>query len=416
MGPESVDARKNAEMENVDHYSSRKTKPIPIILITDIGAHIDGTLALFVLLGAIDVVKIIACVTTVNNGLHRGALLRGYLRLLDIKDIDVEILPTYDGLYSGCFVPEGFPNVKEANIKDFDSTPTRIVELCEEHKETGVIIFSLGTLTPLAKAIEIDIKSKNCLKTTIKRLYFQGSCNFSNGEEISNDPLRFQTQPTRLLPNKTSNNFKNDFVSANTVFQYFQDFIPFTLLGESAAEKITVCKGDLKNWTKVIRESWKETFIKYQEDLKVTVPNPPDLLFNTKQQMKSFRERKVNEFNTKFTVPNENLTEYDLEELTWFDSVSNDYICSNPYGSLLALRLVEDLRKDFSYEKHSVSGASTLFQDYTALNENGHEHTILGNIPSRHSNVDSELILATLQNEIVKGMQLQRNEDVHMKE
>ena len=53
----------------------------PVLIITDIGADIDDTLALLALLGSFPAVQIVAVVTCVGNGIDRAALASGWISL-----------------------------------------------------------------------------------------------------------------------------------------------------------------------------------------------------------------------------------------------------------------------------------------------------------------------------------------------
>lgn len=386
-----------------------KPKPIPVIVVTDIGTDIDDTLALFVLLGSMDAVKIIAFVTSINNGLERGAVVRGYLRLLAVADEKIEILPSVDALTPECFVPESFPTAKEAALGDISETPRRIVELCKEHEETGVYLFGIGSLTPLAEAIRLDQKENGFMRKSVKRVYLQGNCYVSSGEEKSSDPVKFSSQNTRILPNPLAYNFSSDIDAATTVVDYFQDFVPFTFLGKFAAYRIPLLKGEFTKWTNQLIKTWKKT-LKHSKG--VRVPNPPDLILTTKRQMKRFRAGNPTKFDSIFDVPT-NLSEKELQEFGWFDSLPNDFVCAHPYDPLLAVKMVEDIRKAQLKEGFCIDEdvsdnmdlSRNLFEEYYALNKSGHVHTIIGNIPTRHSIDDISFVRNTLEKHITAGVQ-----------
>lgn len=390
----------------------RGPKPTPVIVVTDIGADIDDTLALFVLLGAMDAVKIVAVVTSVNNGLHRGAVTRGFLRLLGVSDESVEILPSVDGCVADCYIPESFPAAREAALGELSQTPRRIVEICKDHLDTGVLLFGIASLSPIADAIRIDDKEEGILKRCIKGVYLQGNCFISNGEARSSDSNKFLGQNVRIYPNPLAYNFKNDMNAANTVFEYFQDLVPFTILGKFAAYKVPVRKGDFTDWTRRINAAWKVTYTKSPQEVKV--PNPTDLLVTAKRQMKRFRSMNPVKFDSIYNVP-KHLTPLELEKFEWFDDLPSDFVCSHPYDPLLGLRMIEDIRKqqqsgqtkeerngdDFLMKE---DGQRRLFKEYRVQNENGHSHVILGNIPSQHSIPDAEHVHDVLVDHISKGL------------
>lgn len=404
--------RKKFARNALEKSKNKGPKPMPVIVVTDIGADIDDTLALFVLLGAMDAVRIVAAVTSVNNGLHRGAVVRGFVRLLGVADEDIEILPSVDGCVADCYIPDSFPTAKEAALGDLSATPRRIVEICKENEDTGVILFGISALTPIAEAIKIDEKEGGNMRNIIKSVYLQGNCYMANDEAQDSDTQKFVNQPVRIIPNPLAYNFKNDMEAADLVFKYFQDLVPFTILGKFAAYKVPIRKGDFSLWTHKISAAWKETHLNSPEDVKV--PNATDLLLTAKRQMKRFRSMNPEKFDSIYNVP-KNLSTHELEKFDWFDKLKADFVCSHPYDPLLGLRMVEDIRKEQRKIANKLKAGNNnkidleaakapLFKDYYALNKNGHRHVILGNIPIRHSIPNSELIHDILVDHISKGL------------
>lgn len=383
-----------------------KPTPMPVIIVTDIGADIDDTLALFVMLGASDAVKVVAVVTSVNNGLHRGAVTRGFLRLLGISDESVEILPSVDGCVAGCYIPDGFPQTNEACLGDLASTPRRIVEICKDHQETGVLLYGIASLTPVAEAIKLDLEGENIMQDVVKHVYLQGNAEMFrevDGKlETTKDPVTWQTEPVRIRPDAHAYNFKNDMDAATLVFDHFQDSTPFTLLGKYAAYRVPIKKCDFSEWTHKISRAWSETVSKNSE--KVVIPNPPDLLNTAKRQMKRFRDGNPEKFDQIYKIPG-NLSKEELARFEWFDTLPNDYVCSHPYDPLLGLRLIQDVRaSQKTLFGDSKEKSKPLFEEYVCKTERGHEHVILGNIPTRNSIPDPDYVHDVLVEHISLGL------------
>lgn len=384
-------------------------KPMPVIVVTDIGADIDDTLALFVLLGAMDAVRIVAVVTSVNNGLHRGAVTRGFLRMLGISDDTIEILPSVDGCVADCYIPDSFPTAKEAALGSLGATPKRIVEICKEHQETGILIYGIASLSPIADAIALDKAGEGVMQKAVAGVYLQGNCfvskDFDGINRKSDDALKWSGENVRILPNPHAYNFKNDMEAATVVFDYFQDLVPFTVLGKYAAYKVPIRKGDFSEWTQKISKAWKVTTVKTVKTAsEAKVPNPTDLLLTAKRQMKRFRSMNPLKFDSIYNVP-KSLTPYELEKFDWFDDLANEFVCSHPYDPLLGLRMVEDIRK--KQGGGSINNGTIkapLFEEYHARNVNGHNHVILGNIPERHSIPNVDYVHDVLVDHISNGL------------
>ena len=136
-------------------HDEREQDFIPVLLITDIGADIDDTLATLVLHGANNL-KVVGVVTSVNDGQKRGALMRGWLRKLGVADDDVPILPSIDSNgEAGCHTPDGFPTIEDAALGKVEDTPFSILQIAKEYEEE-LVVLGIAPLTPLAAAIRLD--------------------------------------------------------------------------------------------------------------------------------------------------------------------------------------------------------------------------------------------------------------------
>ena len=93
-----------------------------MLLVTDIGADVDDTQALLVLLGAVP--RLVGVVTSCNNGLLRGAVIRGWLRRLGIADELVPIMPSVDGVHGGVSRARWLP-AEDATMCAVEDTPRR---------------------------------------------------------------------------------------------------------------------------------------------------------------------------------------------------------------------------------------------------------------------------------------------------
>ena len=103
-----------------------------MLLVTDIGADMDDTLALLALVGS-RVLRLVAVVTCVNDGRRRGTVARGWLRALGVRDEAVPILPTVDCATAHCTIPEGFPAEADAALGRVEDTPGEINRLARAH-------------------------------------------------------------------------------------------------------------------------------------------------------------------------------------------------------------------------------------------------------------------------------------------
>jgi len=160
---------------------------------------------------------LVGVVTSVNDGVARAAVARGWMRRCGVSDevmktfqnvdaflIDVcshasycfshfcvvwpmpggpcvlwrlpgypwqvPVLPSCDVAVAGCVVPEGWSHEprKWGNVAD---TPTRILELAALYKEDLVIVV-IAPVTPLAEALKIDHRG---VLQRVKRVYAQVS-------------------------------------------------------------------------------------------------------------------------------------------------------------------------------------------------------------------------------------------------
>lgn len=192
----------------------------PVLLLTDIGADIDDTEALFALLGS-DNLQLVACVTSSDDGVARGALLRGWLRKLNIPDESVQIFPSVDGVRAACTAPENFPGPFDSALCSVDETPKRILEVVRRYG-SDLVIICIAPITPLANALKLDIE-RSAFKC-VKRIYVQGN--------ITIDP-----HTCRLEPDSQAYNFRMDMTAAKELLE-LQNDVPFSILGKFAAYEV----------------------------------------------------------------------------------------------------------------------------------------------------------------------------------
>eukprot|EP00924_Labyrinthula_sp_SR-Ha-C_P012313 snap_masked-scaffold_10-processed-gene-2.12-mRNA-1 protein AED:1.00 eAED:1.00 QI:0/-1/0/0/-1/1/1/0/508 len=295
----------------------------PVLLITDIGADIDDTLALLTLLSC-DLLEIKAIVTSVGNGEERGRLTRGWLRKLRLPD-SLPIFPHSDNIGAACSVPENFPSIEESNLGKVEETPKNILSLCREIKrEYGkkLIVIGIAALTPLWKAIKLD--EKNDILKTVKKVYLQGNVQVEEG---------------RLRAFDKAYNFRNDMIAADGVLNYFQDTTPITFLGKNAAYKINIRKENFKYWNNVIETSDinRQRTTEYKDVGKV------DLLDMAYKQMNGFRLGDKSYFAKIYPDSKEYL---DDDSLLFFFQMPDSGVLSHPYDPLLALSCIEDLENE----------------------------------------------------------------------
>jgi hypothetical protein len=76
--------------------------------------------------------KLIAAATTVNNGKQRAALARQWLRILQVPDDQVPILPYSDCNSAACQLPSGFvafEDLDDPGVGEESDTPRALLEL-----------------------------------------------------------------------------------------------------------------------------------------------------------------------------------------------------------------------------------------------------------------------------------------------
>mmetsp|Transcript_35423 Transcript_35423/g.43745 ORF Transcript_35423/g.43745 Transcript_35423/m.43745 type:complete len:382 (-) Transcript_35423:777-1922(-) len=341
--------------------------PVPVMVITDIGADIDDTLATLVLLGA-KRVKVVAVVTSVNDGRKRGALMRGWLRKLGVADEDVPILPSLDcNGKAGCHTPEGFPPIEEAALGKVEETPNRILQIAKFYGPE-LVILGIAPLTPLGAAIRLD--TTGVLKT-IKRIYLQGNVHVNQKAGI-------------LKPDTLAYNFRMDMDAANIVFDSLQLFVPFTLLGKFAAFRVGLTKKDFECLTR---------------------HDKPSLLCQARNQMNNFRIGNPDLFYKLYPIPEKFKS---LDSMEWFDHIKGGTV-SHPYDPLLALSIVEDTDSinDLPGLDVDVSTKTKLFtRDPVLCNfpEARPLHYIIGNSETEHGVPDAEKVHRALVESLRLGL------------
>lgn len=326
-----------------------------VLLITDIGNDIDDTLALLVLLGSKEKIKIEAIVTSCGNvGRERGRLARGYLNALlgEEKSSDILIWPTNDSTpetSTGCTVPDKCPLAADCALGDVEKTPQNIINLCmnlqKESKKLWII--GISQLTPLKIVIDKELRQgeSNYLLRAVSKVFLQGSVNFlPNG---------------LLAPGEQAYNFKNDLDAAKQVFNYFQRSSQIITLGKGAAYKVPLQFHLFEEWNEMMLDKCKRNKTVFT----------PDLTQALKNQLREFKKKNVALFMKIYK-------NYDPEKA---DSPDGDLDCSMPYDPLLCLIVTlaeKEKEKLFRPERFQVNGnithevygnTDTATQDKTVL-------------------------------------------------
>mmetsp|Transcript_9676 Transcript_9676/g.11018 ORF Transcript_9676/g.11018 Transcript_9676/m.11018 type:complete len:356 (+) Transcript_9676:561-1628(+) len=342
---------------------------IPVLLITDIGADIDDTLATLVLHGA-PRVKVVGVVTSVNDGKKRGALMRGWLRKLGVADGDVPILPSVDSNgEAGCHTPDGFPAVEDAALGKVEETPFQILRIAEKY-DGELAILGIAPLTPLAAAIRLD--TTGILKK-IKRIYLQGNVHVNEKIGV-------------LKPDALAYNFRMDMEAATMVFDALQLYVPFTLLGKFAAFRVGLTKKDFERFTR---------------------SDKPSLLCQARNQMNNFRIGNPELFYKLYPIP-EKFKE--LDSMEWFDHIKGGTI-SHPYDPLLALSVVEDSQVDLFADAADSSPKELFTRDPVLCNfpEKRPLHYIIGNTETEHGIPDPSRVHHALVQSLMRGLDRNSN-------
>lgn len=189
--------------------------PTPVLIVTDIGADIDDTLALLTLLGAAESIQIVGIVTCVGNGAKRATVASGWLNVVS-SDIcsKIPILPTVDEpiVTAGIHIPEEFDGAGFVSIGKAEDTPAKIVQLAAAHAP-NLVLFCIAPVTPIAAALAVD---KQGVLKKLKRVYVQG--NVQVDDELG-----------QLAPRDIAYNFRLDMEAAGKVFE-LQQHVPFSVL------------------------------------------------------------------------------------------------------------------------------------------------------------------------------------------
>ena len=240
----------------------RSTTARPVLIITDGGTDVDGTLALCALKGLMQQqqVNLVGVVTSGGQLETRARIARGWLRRLGIADKIVSVAPgsrrkratrttaeeEEEEEDPTCYIPKATPlTVQEAKLYGTNKTAAGaklILTLVRQHAEQLEIIV-LGKLTTLAHALRLegDIGLDACQKG-IKMLHLQGQCRTNETEQ-------------RLMPDFNAANFKADKQATNAVFASLQDTVPFRVLGKHAAHQISLNQFHFKHWDDLLGTS-----------------------------------------------------------------------------------------------------------------------------------------------------------------
>jgi inosine-uridine nucleoside N-ribohydrolase len=189
-----------------------------VLLITDIGADIDDTLALLALLGSS--INLVGIVTTGNHQEVRASVCRNWLARFNVPDVPV-LAGEGDG-EGHCFIPDGFVQMGDPRATTQVSAAAFILQ-CAQHYRSKLTVVAIGALSPLAEAIKLD-RSSNYLRF-LGGLFFQGS--------VEVNPITGQMAPSAL-----AFNVREDEAAAQVVFSALQDHIPFSILGKFAAYRV----------------------------------------------------------------------------------------------------------------------------------------------------------------------------------
>ena len=267
---------------------SRVIAKKPVLLITDIGADVDDTVALLTLIGS-ERLRLVAAVTTGGKGEERTSLIRGWLSILGQRKNGIEVSASYGPGMGHCYVPKDLPTVLTKDKTD----ATELILRTSKTYGSSLRVFVIGAMTPLADALKND--SEGYLRK-IGGIFVQGNILYRAG---------------RIRPDAKAFNFREDMKSAHIVFDKLQDTVPFTSLGKFAAYVVGITTKDFRSFSR---------------------PGLPSMTEMVRRQMGLFISSGPERFWSLYPVPEQ------YRDEGWFDHLPND-ICCHPYDPLLVLCL-----------------------------------------------------------------------------
>lgn len=262
-----------------------------MLLITDIGADVDDTVALLTVVGS-EKLKLVAVVTTGGEGHARAKLAKGWLKCLNIP---CEVSASYGPGTGHCYIPADL-DVPTLNKKCDNKAATKAILSAVRAYGKDLVIICIGALSPLAAAISAD-RSGSLLG--IAGLYLQGNVIYS---------------AAGLEPLPAAFNFREDMMAAKLVFETLQDYVPFTCLGKYAAYKVGITTTDFRTFER---------------------PSMPSVMEMVRQQMAMYIKSDASKFFSLYKVA----PEFQNTD-QWFDHLPNG-VCCHPYDPLLVLTLVD---------------------------------------------------------------------------
>ena len=222
---------------------STKPEPVPVLLVTDIGRHIDDTLALLALAQyqAEGMIRLAGVVTTGGKAEDRARLARFWLRKLGMRDIDVHVAAC---LAAGeekdiCVFPNSDPPVptyEDAAIYEGSCKERSAAELILNLAElySGKLkILVMAPMSALASSLEYEVDVET-MRRGVCKLLIQGQA------KVRDDGA--------LEPDFEAYNLRQDEAASRLVFDKLQGAVEFELLGKHAAHRVELAKGDFDEW------------------------------------------------------------------------------------------------------------------------------------------------------------------------
>ena len=370
----------------------------PVLLVTDIGADLDDTLAFLTIAGS-PALRLVGVVTSVGDGVARGCVMRGWLRRLGYADGEVPVLPSVDTATAGVVAPPGTPAPADAALGAVADTPRAIVAIARAYGARLAIV-GIAALTPIAAALR-EPGGRDALRG-VGRLYLQGQCVVAEpagAGAAGGCGCCLDGAAGALAPDSAAYNFRTDMAAAAEVLDALQDAVPMRFLGKFAAYAVGVTKDELGTLDRAVGAA----------PSCAPARALPSMREMAKAQMDGFRQGNPALFFKIYAVPEQHRS---LQTHAWYDHLPEGVI-SHPYDPLLALALVEEVEADAKRAKPS-SLTSTIRRppppplfDRRAVGEPTHDgarHTTIGNAPDACGVVDVELTKRALVAAMNRGV------------
>lgn len=220
-------------------------EPVPFLLVTDIGRHVDDTLALLTVAQyqKEGLIRLAGVVTTGGEAKKRARLARFWLRRLGMRDSDVHVAACEGDVEDTdepdvCELPETDPPIPEfhdAAIYQGTSKERSAAELILNLAElyNGKLhVFAMAPLTAVASALEFEVDVET-MRKGLGKLWIQGQAYVNAGV---------------LSPNFEAFNLRQDQKASVEVFEKLQNHVPFEMLSKHAAHRIEFTKEDFDKW------------------------------------------------------------------------------------------------------------------------------------------------------------------------